>query len=131
MLTDNNSEPPPVFEYFHTGYTPPDLQQVISLQNLIEVHFRQERDLEFYAGKMHLTLPRLNNLTRAHLGKTLYELLQDRLHEEAEKLLKHTTLTAKDIAYELGMNDPAYFFRCFKRVTGMRPREFRKQARMM
>jgi len=123
--------PPAGAAHFPAHYTPPDLQKVMMLQKLIEVHFRQERDLNFYAKRMHLTLPRLNNLTRAHLGKTLYELLQDRLHEEAEKLLKHTSLTAKDIAYELGMNDPAYFFRCFKRVTGMRPREFRKQARMM
>lgn len=110
-------------------YIPPDILQVMTLQKLIETHFRQERDLDFYARQLHLTLPRLNNLTRAHLGKTLYELLQDRLHEEAIKLLRDTTLTGKDIAYELGMSDPAYFFRCFKRVTGMRPREFRKMSR--
>jgi len=35
---------------------------------------------------------------RVHLDETLYELLQDRLYEESVRLLKHTTLTAKEIA---------------------------------
>lgn len=114
-------------EIFMGDYVPPDIRTIRSLQVLIEQHFREMRELEFYSSSLNITLNRLNSLSRAHLGRTVYELLQARLHEEAIKLLQYTTLSVKQIAFELGMSDPAYFFRCFKRITGMRPREFRKR----
>lgn len=113
-------------EIFRGNYIPPDVRQVRELEDLIEQHFREMRTPEFYSESLRITLSRLNTISRAHLGRSVYELLQDRLHEEAIKLLRYTTLSVKQIAYELGMSDPAYFFRCFKKITGMSPGEFRK-----
>ena len=113
-------------EVFWGDYVPPDIRQLRELQTLIEQHFREMRGLEFYSGRLKLSVKRLNTITRAHLGLTAYELVQQRLHAEAVKLLLHTTLSVKQIAYELDMNDPAYFCRCFKRITGMSPGQFRK-----
>lgn len=127
MLQEVNTKPQ-ITEIFGRDYVPPDIRIICSLQALIEQYFREERDLEFYSRYLNLTLNRLNSLTRAHLGRTVYQLLQDRLHEEAVKLLKYTALSVKQIAFELGMSDPAYFFRCFKRITGMSPGEFRKHG---
>lgn len=126
MLQEVNIKPQ-ITAIFGRDYIPPDIRIICSLQSLIEEHFREERDLEFYSRHLNVTLNRLNMLTRALLGHTVYELLQARLHEEAVKLLQYTTLSVKEIAFELGMSDPAYFFRCFKRITGIAPREFRQQ----
>ena len=65
-------------------------------------------------------------MTTFYFKKTLYELLQDRIHREAVFLLSQTTLTAKEICYELGVCDPGHFTRSFKLVEGVRVREFRK-----
>lgn len=127
MMQQGQNTGPARADVFRGDYVPPDIRQVRELQALIERHFRETRDLEFYSRSLKITLSRLNTLTQAHLGRTVHGLLQDRLHEEAVKLLLYTTLSVKQIAFELGMNDPAYFFRCFKRITGMPPGDFRKR----
>lgn len=127
MLQENTITITRGIDLFRGDYVPPDIRTVRALQSLIDHYFRQERDLEFYSRSLNMTLNRLNTVSKAHLGRTVYELLQDRLHDEAVKLLKYTTLSVKEIAYELGMSDPAYFFRCFKRLTGLSPGEFRKR----
>jgi hypothetical protein len=50
---------------------------------------------------------------------------KNRIIFEAKRLLVHTSLTAKEIAYDLGYNDPAYFSRLFQTRTGESPSGFR------
>ena len=97
------------------------------LQQLMEANFRKQRDLNFYCGALGITLRRLNKVTQFYFKRSLYQLLQDRIHKEAVFLLSQTTMTAREICFELGVCDPAYFTRCFKQVEGMGPREFRRQ----
>jgi len=53
--------------------------------------------------------------------------LKDRILLEAKRLLIHTTLSAKEIAYDLGYEDPAYFNRLFSKKIGDAPNVFRKK----
>jgi AraC-like DNA-binding protein len=121
---------PSGIEHFRGDYVPPDIRLAHGLQALIERHFRERREAEFYSGSLHISLKRLNRLTNHYHQKTVYQLLQERLHQEAELLLKHTTLSAKQVAFELGVCDPAHFSKCFKKITGMRPGEYRKRHQM-
>ncbi|MNG38759.1 DNA-binding transcriptional regulator AraC [compost metagenome] len=43
-------------------------------------------------------------------------------------LLKSTSAKSYEIAYLVGYNDPHYFSNLFKRLTGMTPKEFRKNG---
>jgi len=47
---------------------------------------------------------------------------------EAKRLLKFTIRPAKEIAFELGFDDPAYFNRAFKKYSGLSPIAWRNQA---
>ena len=109
------------------NYIPPDRKMINRLEVLIETNFRKQRDLNFYCDALGITLRRLNKVTEFYFNKTLYQLLQDRIHNEAVFLLSQTTMTAREICFELGVCDPAYFTRCFKQIEGVGPREFRKQ----
>jgi len=45
--------------------------------------------------------------------------------QRATELLTNSNLIVKEIAWELGYEDPFYFTRIFKKVTGKTPREFK------
>lgn len=106
---------------------PPDLRDLLKLMELIEVDFRENHDPNFYAGKVGYTMKRVNVLCRKYYGKTLYELIQERVHEEALKLLEHTSLTIGQITYELGVSDPSWFTKRFKKRMGVKPLEWRRE----
>lgn len=109
-----------------SDYIPPDLKMMNRLQELIENNFREKHDLKFYCETLGITIRRLNKVTLFYFKKTLYELLQDRIHREAVFMLSETTLTAKEICFELGVCDPGHFTRSFKLVEGVTPKEFRR-----
>ena len=46
--------------------------------------------------------------------------------DNAQELLKSTTLPVQDIASLSGYDDAAYFTRLFKKKTGISPRDYRK-----
>lgn len=107
---------------------PSDLRVLFQLRYNIEKHFRKEKTWGFYLKDTGYTVCRLNKLTRFYFGKTVYELIQDRVYTEAICLLKNSRLTIREITFELGMEDPAYFTRCFKRKMGIGPKLCRKSV---
>ena len=111
---------------FVKGFIRPDRLIIDELCLLTEQYFKDRRDPAFYSNCLHVSLRRLNRLTNYYCQKTVYQLLQERLHQEAEMLLRFTTMSAKQVAFELGVCDPAHFSKCFKKMTGMRPLEFRR-----
>ena len=48
---------------------------------------------------------------------------------EAQRNLHYTEATAAQIGLDLGFQDPAYFSRFFKRLTGVTPRRYRRDSR--
>jgi transcriptional regulator GlxA family with amidase domain len=47
----------------------------------------------------------------------------------ARELLETTRLSIKEVAAQLGYDDPHYFSRCFRRVTGRPPSAVRSRGR--
>jgi AraC-like DNA-binding protein len=47
----------------------------------------------------------------------------------ASRLLVHSFMSVKEIAFRLGYEDPLYFSARFKRTFGLGPREFRERGR--
>ena len=102
-----------------------DDQRLTRFRQLIELHYRQHRDLDFYAGALGLTRRTLSRLTAARLGCSPMELIHRRLALEAQRLLRYSNATATQVAGELGFEDPSYFSRFYVRMTGRRPGEER------
>lgn len=102
-------------------------QRYKQLCELIEKHYKEHQKAKFYAETLHTTPMGLNRACNAISGKSVNELLQDRLVLEAQRFLIYTAAPASLIAYDLGFKDPAYFSRFFKRRVGLTPGEFREQ----
>ena len=67
----------------------------------------------------------LSKWLRRETGIPLKEYLARLLMQKALRLVGGTDKTAKEIAVELGFDDPLYFFRLFKRRTGRTPMAYR------
>lgn len=92
---------------------------------LIDEFYKEEKSVVFYAEKLHISANYLNILCKKHLKVSATQLIQQRIIIEAKRLLKSGDLSIKEIAFELGFTDHAYFSNFFKAQTDLTPSEFR------
>jgi AraC family transcriptional activator of pobA len=109
-----------------------DRARIEKLKTLIALHFREQQPVEFYAGKLMLTPVHLNRICRKVSGRSVGQLISERVIEEASRDLLFTSMTVQQIAFDLGFADPAYFNRLFSKATGVTPKAYRsrEQARI-
>lgn len=108
--------------------TTPDTT-IIKFKQLIEENFTKEKNVSPYAEMLKMNPSCLNELTKRTTGITAGELIRNRVIDETKKLLYSSKMSGKEIAYELGFDDPAYFSRFFKKYTGTTLKEFRDNSR--
>jgi|GEM_PF-2191667 len=82
--------------------------------------------VNYLAGELNLSPRYLSDLLKQETGKTAIELIHLFLISEAKNLLTGTDYSVSEIAYKLGFENPPYFFRLFKKETGMSPNQFKK-----
>ncbi len=82
--------------------------------------------LKEMADELFLSVSQFSTIFKEGTGKTFVEYLTEVRLKEAKKLLKQTDLMVYEIAEKVGFNDPHYFSIAFKKHTGMRPGEYRK-----
>ncbi len=102
---------------------------IIRFKQLIEENFVREKNVSPYAEMLNINPSCLNELTKRITGITAGELIRNRVIDETKKLLYSSNFSGKEIAYELGFDDPAYFSRFFKKYTGTTLKEFRDNSR--
>ena len=94
---------------------------------LIDEFYKEEKSVIFYAEKLHISANYLNILCKKNLKVSATQLIQQRIIIEAKRLLKSGDLSIKEIAFDLGFTDHAYFSNFFKAQTNITPSEFRNQ----
>ncbi|MEW7289248.1 AraC family transcriptional regulator [Aquimarina sp. 2304DJ70-9] len=98
---------------------------VNSFREKIELHYKQERSVAYYASLLHITPTYLNDTVKKITGKTAGELIRERIILEAKRLLIFSTLSTSEIAFELSFEDNAYFWKFFKKYVSISPKKFR------
>ena len=95
---------------------------------LVEIHFKTEHSVSFYAEKLFKSPKTLSN-TFAKLNTSPLQIIHERIILEAKRLLIYTDKTAKEIAYEVGFDDASHLSRLFKKHTTLSPSKFKKQLK--
>ena len=102
-----------------------DLEFFRRFTQLVEANFKEKHNVADYADLLVIAPKTLTHrFKRLNLPQP-NEIIKNRIILEAKRLLVHTDRTAKEIAYALGYDDPAYFSRIYFVKTGETPSGFR------
>ncbi|MGQ8335723.1 helix-turn-helix domain-containing protein [Sunxiuqinia sp. A32] len=117
------------YELFKKEDIDDDISSVIQFKSLIEDHYLKEKSVSAYAEMLNMSPSCLNEVAKKSTGITAGEMIRNRIIEETKQKLFATDLSGKEIAYELGFDDPSYFSRFFKKYTGYTLKAFREISR--
>ena len=93
--------------------------------SLVERDFRRPDGVQHYAQLLGVTPTHLSRVCRKVAGVPALDILTDRRHFEARRLLKDSRLSVSEIARQSGYASAAYFTRAFRARSGQSPTEFR------
>lgn len=101
-------------------------QEIVKeLIRVVIQNYKSERNISFYAEKMHLSPQHLSTTIKKTTGKTLTDIISTFVIRDAQAKLRSTELTIQEIAYSLNFPDISFFGKYFKRYTGMSPKQYR------
>lgn len=87
---------------------------------------REHHSVRHYADKLCITPNYLNEIVSSAMGISAKQYIQNKVVEEAKRLLVYTELPISEIAFELYFSTVSYFVRCFRQCTGETPLAYRK-----
>jgi AraC-like DNA-binding protein/mannose-6-phosphate isomerase-like protein (cupin superfamily) len=90
---------------------------VSRFKNLVEQKYQDWHKVSEYADKLTISANYLNEIIKKNTGRTAKEHIQNRLASEAKRLSFFTQLSAKEIGFKLGFNDPSHFAKFSKKFV--------------
>lgn len=102
----------------------PKLSKYIEFKLVVEKTLTEQHSINTIAEKLALTSNSLYGIVKEFAGISPKEFIINRLMTEAQRKLHYSKISVKELAYELGFNDPDYFSRLFKKSTGQSVSEF-------
>lgn len=96
------------------------------LMTLLSIHYREQRNVEFYAENMNISSKHLSRVIRSYTGKSVHQWIDEFVALEIKNLLKYSNLSIQQISFELHFPNPSFMGQYFKRITGLTPGEYKK-----
>lgn len=116
LLTEFNSA------YFELGDqsapSNPKLSKYVAFKLAVETHLTEQHDVHTIAQELAITPSSLYGIVKKFSGLSPKEWITNRLIQEAQRKLHYSSVSVKELAYDLGFDDPDYFSRLFKKKTG-------------
>jgi AraC family transcriptional activator of pobA len=104
-------------------------RHVRDFRALVDRRFRETRRIADYADGLGISPTHLNRVCRQVLASSALGFIERRIALEARRQLRFSDLSIKQIASDLGYDDPAYFTRFVTRVLGVAPSAYRERSR--
>lgn len=73
----------------------------------------------------------IGRMFRKHLGTTPVEWITRAKIERAKSLLRTRRISALEVGGQIGIPDPYYFSKCFKKVTRQSPKQYQQKTTLM
>ncbi len=98
---------------------------VANFLELVQQHYREERLIQYYAGRLCITPKYLSKLVKDHTGRAAADWIEQHVILEARAMLQSTDLSIQQIATALNFPNQSFFGKYFKRATGVSPKQYR------
>lgn len=93
---------------------------------LVNQNFKTMHSVTDYANRLGVSPKSLTKHFQKIGSQTPSDFIKSRIVLEAKRQLLYTDDSVKQIAYDIGFNDSAYFTRFFKKATSKSPLQFKK-----
>lgn len=100
-------------------------RHILSSLNYISKHYMEDLSLELVASQNKISSFYLSRLFKQELDHTFLELLTDIRISKAMELLFHGNYSVQEISQKCGYINTSYFYKLFKKQTGMTIGEMR------
>lgn len=94
----------------------------------IEQRFAEPLSPREVAKSVGMTPGHLTTLVRRRTGRALGDWITERRMAQARRLLTESDLPISEVGRRVGLSDPGYFARVFRRSNGMTPRAWRQST---
>ena len=102
------------------------LQQI---DQYVEQNFKNKISLDEIADELHVNRSYLSRFYKNKTGINLFDTILNLRIEAAKEYLLNTDMKTYEISEAIGVDDAGYFSKMFKKITGVSPKEFRKQGK--
>ena len=102
------------------------ISPMLEIKDYIDTHCFGNISSKTIAETFNMKLNTLEVKFKKHYKISIQQYILQKLIEEAKSKLKNDTLSVTDIALRTGFNNPSYFSKYFKKLTGMTPTQYRK-----
>ena len=96
---------------------------------LVEFNFTKMHSVTEYAERLGISPKSLTKHFQKIRAQKPSDFIKNRIILEAKRKLVYTDFSVKEIAFDLGFNDPAYFTRFFTKATDSSPLQFKKELK--
>ncbi|NMO97857.1 response regulator transcription factor [Paenibacillus lemnae] len=100
-------------------------KEVRDVIQYMAAHLQDKITLEDISRVAALNESYVCRLFKQETGKNIFEYLNELRIEEAKKLITSTELTIKEISLQVGISNPFYFSRLFKKWVGQSPNQYK------
>lgn len=93
-------------------------------KQLVYKHFMDHKSPQYYADALHISANYLNRCVKNVFNKNAKILILEIVILNSQLLMWNKDKSIAEISYELNFEDPSYFARLFKKITGQTPSEY-------
>ncbi|MDF2547666.1 MAG: AraC family transcriptional regulator [Anaerosolibacter sp.] len=103
----------------------PNKELTKKVKQELDNSYNKDFSVDDIAQKLGLSERHLMRLFKAYYGVTPKEYIRGKRISKSKILLKDTSKDIIDIAYEVGFKSISIFYKCFKKQTGITPKQYR------
>lgn len=102
---------------------------ILQLKSIIDTHMDDpDFNLDDLSKELFLSRSQLGRKVKALTGRSVALYVRSLRLQKAKELLLHTSLSIKEVGYEVGFSTPTYFSRCYIEEFGETPTNTREKA---